>query len=160
MHICRQHSKMPPSLFFFFFVFKSRWHQFKMGDKRGEETQTSQIKLTSLPLHKLVGSGVCLEIQINASESIQTVLWQIRQGFTWDETMSLTKQKNFQGSSPIELAVMETLITSKKRAILEQDFPMLSSAFWAVVWGNVFNLWLWPRLSLEPSSKIINLFVS
>lgn len=33
------------------------------------------------------------------------------------ETMSLTKQKNFQGSSPIELAVLETLITSKKSSI-------------------------------------------
>lgn len=44
------------------FFFKSGWHQFKVGDKGGEETQTSQIKLTSSPLHKLVGSGVCLEI--------------------------------------------------------------------------------------------------
>lgn len=50
--------KCPPG----FFVLKSRWHQFKVGDKRGKETQTSQIKLTSSPLHKLVGSGVCLEI--------------------------------------------------------------------------------------------------
>lgn len=32
-----------------------------------ERTQTSQIKLTSSPLRKLLGSGVCLEIQINAS---------------------------------------------------------------------------------------------
>lgn len=44
------------------FFFKSRWHQFKVGDKRGKETQTSQIKLTSSSLHKLVESGVCLEI--------------------------------------------------------------------------------------------------
>lgn len=38
------------------------------------------------------------------------------------ETMSLTKQKNFQGSSPIELAVVETLITSKKKSSIRTGF--------------------------------------
>lgn len=44
--------------------FKSSQHQFKVGEKRageGGRPKTSQIKLTSLPLRKLVGSGVCLE---------------------------------------------------------------------------------------------------
>lgn len=80
------------------------------------------------------------------------------------ETMSLTKQKTFQGSSPVELAVLKTLITSRKSSV-RTGFSHAVSCLLSrqetccCVRERVQPLTLRPRLFSEPSSKAVCLFV-
>lgn len=121
MHICRQHFKMPPSPPFFFLIKvasiesgRERW--------RGRKTQTSQIKLTSSLLHKLVGSGVCFEIGINANGSTQTVYFDRWDGiYTWEHVAD--EAEDFPGLFSSWTGSLEDPDYQQKKQCWNRIFP-------------------------------------